>query len=425
MRKRGLSILDVTYEDIESDLVIYINSYIVAPLINSLRFTKLHVHMEEVRNFSSNYYRDVSISPSEAEATDSVIDTVMYTYRDQFNTIEWENYQTIFSEVYNDYISVHPEYLGLEEHFINYAYLSMYQIMLDNISGELEEWREVISQDEALIILEKMFLEYDLALQLGYTDLTNYIVNQMSMEGAIILKSLHHLIRFYWQEEKNRLNEAGWEELRTRELIPYYEHYKESLNVEESDTLWRAAINNALSGEDLSLYRPYNIYWVERSESLKDISLDSGIRGSELLRINQPNIEFARDEDQFRFAAFQERLESDEYYEEVKNFHLKEGSQLIVYKVPKYSSQWWEARELNQEKRKLLINQFIFPWIEKHAPDAFDIYIRETPYLGYLEQRYGIKLTDIRIYIEKRNIYSNPRTGQVDYNYYNLWESVD
>ena len=66
---------------------------------------------------------------------------------------------------------------------------------------------------------------------------------------------------------------------------------------------------------------------------------------------------------------------------------------------------------------------YIYPWIDEHLPAAFDDFIQHAPYIQYIEDLYGIRFSDLRLRVERRSLFSNPRIKQVDPDYYELYYS--
>ena len=175
-----------------------------------------------------------------------------------------------------------------------------------------------------------------------------------------LLENTGILIGLDWNINKERKNIKDLNQFRNDILVPYFMSRKEPDKIIESEELWEAAITDVMGGENIGQYHTPAVF-----------SLD----------------------------------------------HIRDD-----FGTP-YSEEWWIQRELNINKKERIIKSFIYPWIDAHISEAFDQFITETDFVENLENTFGVRFSDLNMYVEERSIFSNQKINQVHPDYYELYYS--
>jgi len=67
------------------------------------------------------------------------------------------------------------------------------------------------------------------------------------------------------------------------------------------------------------------------------------------------------------------------------------------------------------------VKKYIYRWIEEFAPRVIEEYLLVSPWLGYIERTYGVKIRQINLYIERDSMFT--KDGQPKDEYYDLYYS--
>jgi len=237
-----------------------------------------------------------------------------------------------------------------------------------------------------------------------------------------------------WQEEKLELEKTRWERMKAEELIPFFRYYSSSdtelaldirkVTPEENETLWEAAIEEVLNGEDISKLSSFIIHKVEKGETLAKLVKKYNVNWKLVFtEYTQGIIRKSLDDnskekfDQLLNQGIQTG-ECQPAYEFVKDVPLKVGESIIIERTEEFTSQWFEEKEEYRKKRERIVKKYIYRWIEKFAPKVVEEYIPISPWIDYLERTYGVKIGRIKLHIEKDSMFT--KAGEPKEEYYDL-----
>lgn len=232
--------------------------------------------------------------------------------------------------------------------------------------------------------------------------------------------------------EKNR-----WERMKVEELIPFFRYYSSSdtelaldirrVTAEENETLWEAAIEEVLGGEDITELSSFIIHKVEKGDTLAKL-------------VEKYNVDWKLVFNEYALGVVGESLEDDSEkklaqllnegmetgdqqpaYEFVKDVPLKVGESIIIERTEKFTSEWFKEEEEYREKRERIVKKYIYRWIEKFAPKVVEEYVPISPWIDHLERTYGVKIGRIKLHIERDSMFT--KAGEPKDEYYDLYYS--
>ncbi len=245
-------------------------------------------------------------------------------------------------------------------------------------------------------------------------------------------KKLVHL-----QEEKLELEKTRWERMKVEELIPFFRYYSSSdtelaldirrVTAEENETLWEAAIEEVLGGEDITELSYFIVHKVEKGDTLAKL-------------VEKYNVDWKLVFNEYALGVIGESLEDDSEkklaqllnegmktgdrqpaYEFVKDVALKVGESIIIERTEKFTSEWFKEEEEYREKRERIVKKYIYRWIEKFAPKVVEEYVPISPWIDHLERTYGVKIGKIKLHIERDSMFT--KAGEPKDEYYDLYYS--
>ena len=240
-----------------------------------------------------------------------------------------------------------------------------------------------------------------------------------------------------WQEEKLELEKTRWERMKVEELIPFFRYYSSSdtelaldirrVTAEENETLWEAAIEEVLGGEDITELSSFIIHKVEKGDTLAKL-------------VEKYNVDWKLVFNEYALGVVGESLEDDSEkklaqllnegmetgdrqpaYEFVKDVALKVGESIIIERTEKFTSEWFKEEEEYREKRERIVKKYIYRWIEKFAPKVVEEYVPISPWIDHLERTYGVKIGRIKLHIERDSMFT--KAGEPKDEYYDLYYS--
>jgi len=241
-----------------------------------------------------------------------------------------------------------------------------------------------------------------------------------------------------WQKENLELEEAQWERVKEKEIIPFFKYYSSSdtelaldirrVTAEENEALWEAAIEEVLGGEDITRMSSFIIHKVEKGDTLAKLAKKYNV--SWRLVFNEhtrgfirENPNFSKDEAKFDKLLTQGIKTGDwrAAYEFVKDIPLKMGESILIERSKKFTTQWFEEQEEYRKKRERIIKKYIYRWVEKFAPEVIEEYVPVSPWMDYIERTYGVKIGKIKLHIEKDSMFT--KGGEPKDEYYDLYYS--
>ncbi|UCG94372.1 MAG: hypothetical protein JSW13_00990 [Candidatus Aerophobus sp.] len=245
-------------------------------------------------------------------------------------------------------------------------------------------------------------------------------------------KKLVHL-----QEEKLELEKNRWEKMKVEELIPFFRYYSSSdtelaldirrVTAEENETLWEAAIEEVLGGEDITELSSFIIHKVEKGDTLAKLVEKYNVDWKLVFNEYALGVvgESLEDDSEKKFAQLlNEGMKTGDRqpaYEFVKNVALKVGESIIIEKTEKFTSEWFKEEEEYREKRERIVKKYIYRWIEKFAPKVVEEYVPISPWIDHLERTYGVKIGRIKLHIERDSMFT--KAGEPKDEYYDLYYS--
>ncbi|MCK4617308.1 hypothetical protein KAT45_00255 [Candidatus Aerophobetes bacterium] len=241
----------------------------------------------------------------------------------------------------------------------------------------------------------------------------------------------------HWQEEKLELEKTRWERMRVEELIPFFGYYSSSdtelaldirrVTAEENETLWEAAIEEVLGGEDITELSSFIIHKVEKGDTLAKL-------------VEKYNVDWKLVFNEYALGVVGESLEDDSEkklaqllnqgmetgdrqpaYEFVKDLPLKVGESIIIERTEKFTSEWFKEEEEYRKTRERIVKKYIYRWIEKFAPKVVEEYVPISPWIDHLERTYGVKIGRIKLHIERDSMFT--KAGEPKDEYYDLYYS--
>ncbi|MGQ9631933.1 MAG: hypothetical protein ACUVXI_16720 [bacterium] len=421
LERRGKGLIDMSSEDLGADFTSFIRGEIVENLAGALRFDQLGRDREELLEYEASEIPQLKLSEKAKSRALEIVEDLKKAAKEKFQSEIWEADPQNLTKLFNEYLSDHPELRFLGTDIVRFASFKFVKDYLDGLYERMRKYKDAVTSEEALKSMYDNLKDAIGAKDMNRDQLYNMIQSYLT-DRSKILQSAQTLVGLDWQDERAKGLKHRWEIIKREELMPFFEHQKTKVDMEESDALWNAAIKDALMGEDLSKYRPYVIHRVDRNETLEGIAKRYKIDGLGIFKASKNNLEFSNPEHQGKFDSILFKEGDEKVYDFAKNLTLKVDSQVTIPTYERFTPQWWEKQEEFQKKRDMVMKRYIYPWIEEQAPKAFDKYIHETPYLGYLQRTYGVELDDIKLSIQTRNLYSNPQTRQVDQDFYDVYE---
>jgi len=240
-----------------------------------------------------------------------------------------------------------------------------------------------------------------------------------------------------WQEEKLELEKTRWERMKVEELIPFFRYYSSSdtelaldirrVTAEENETLWEAAIEEVLGGEDITELSSFIIHKVEKGDTLAKLVEKYNVDWKLVFNEYALGVvgESLEDDSEKKFAQLlNEGMETGDRqpaYEFVKDVALKVGESIIIERTEKFTSEWFKEEEEYREKRERIVKKYIYRWIEKFAPKVVEEYVPISPWIDHLERTYGVKIGRIKLHIERDSMFT--KAGEPKDEYYDLYYS--
>lgn len=295
-------------------------------------------------------------------------------------------------------------------------------------------------------IAKEFYLDIKVKLQGQKVDMVQLMRNYFSGKQELFQVS-QYLLSFRWQEESLDWQKVQWERMVEEELIPFFKHYSESndelamgirrVTAEENETLWDAAIQEVLEGEDISGYSHFWIHQVKEGETLAQITEKYNVSWQSLFgsaRQMVISMVFRSLEEEKKLVEFNQLVaqamgtgDYSRVYEFAKDVPLKpvqskSGSTILVNKVGKvYSKEWFELDETLRKEREKIIKRYLYNWLEKFAPKVVEEYIPVSPWIDYIERLYGVEIVDVKLRIKKDKMFT--KGGQPKEEYYELYYS--
>lgn len=240
-----------------------------------------------------------------------------------------------------------------------------------------------------------------------------------------------------WQEEKLEQEKDRWARLKNEELVPFFKYYSSTdtelaldvrrISAEENEALWQAAVEEVLSGEDISKLSPFIIHKVEKGDTLAKLSEKYALDWELVFTDYAREVVGKTLEDEKR-EKFDELLDKGTKakdlraaYELVKDIPLKVDESVVIETTRKFTPEWFEEEEEYRKKREGIVKKYIYHWIERFSPRVIEDYVPVSPWMDYLEKIYGVKIGKITLHIEKDAMFT--QAGEPKDEYYDLYYS--
>jgi len=339
------------------------------------------------------------------------------------------------SQLLNVYL-VENNLQELPSSVLDYVSLLLREDYFAALSDEVEKARKSLDME----IIKEYYLELKSKLETERIDpaqLSRTVIEYISGQ-QYLFSTFVGLISLLWQEEKIEWDRVQWERVKEEELIPFFEYYSQAntelalsirgITSEENRALWQAAIEEVLGGEDIASLRSFTSHKVEEGDTLAELAKEYDVDWP--LVFNRRNQDFARrsltsEDDKVRFdKLLAQAFETGDYravYELVKDTPLKADESIIINKVEEFTPQWFEEGEGYRKRREATVKKYIYRWTEEFAPRVIEEYLLVSPWLGYIERTYGVKIRQINLHIERDSMFT--RDGQPKDEYYDLYYS--
>jgi len=427
--KREAELADLSAEEVVSEFNVF-RGEVIENLSKALHYDQVASNRQSLKKLEAEEIPKLRLDAAAIEKTLSIVRSVEETLKNEYSKRLWEvDMDQIFS-LFNQNLSrqmfFNPRLRAQAENMTKYAGFIFTKNYLEGLYHEMSKYRHLVDDDEVVAMMHSDIkaiigsdgndrpqeIEQAVRDYMGRKDsLFQYVVQSMGYE---------------WQWTQALRTKGEWERIRKEKLIPFFQHQSAKSDMTESDELWDAAIKMGLMGEDLSRYRPYRIHQVRSlgsyTETLESIAKEYSADAKRIFNENREMLEASDAEAKRRYSILLARGDDEASYDFAKSMALRDGLQITIPLYDEFSTEWWAKQDEYREKRDALMKNYVYPWIEEHAPAAFEKYMKETPYVDYLERTFGVKFGEIKLSIKTRSLYSNPQTKKIDEDYYDLYE---
>ena len=421
LAERRLNITEMQLEELNADFLLYIQEKVHPELVEAIRDEKLKLLVENLAGYKKKVIDTRELDDKQIQDVERAVEYLKTEYAEYLTSDNWESFSPTFMNELGMFFNAHPEITVPDDEVIETVYFRLFSYYLSGLTSGTEKPGKELS-DFTLSLVPEFLARADI-MNSGRSDTSEIVYAYLISNDYILTKNAGTLVSLEWSLKHNMEQQQRLKLQKEQILTPFFTEFIEKDQLAESRSLWEAAINDVLHGPDLSGYREYVLHQASSGETLQDIAELYGISGEEIIRHSRMTVVFESSNDQEFYNYLNSFRTEPDVYELTKHFPLKPSSQIAVELQLPYSRGWKEKRLAEQKQRERLIKNYIYPWIDENLPTAFDDYIEHSPHIEELEALYGIKLTGLKLRVEQRSIFSNPRIKQVDPDFLTLYNS--
>lgn len=378
------------------------------------------------KNIAEAEKKFLEISEEDKRKAEEFVQGLLRALKDEAGREIWQLTDQGVGQIFDYYLAKNG--LVLPEKTKQYFGLMVTKAYVEAQEAKVVEAEKFLDEVK---IAKEFYLDLKAKLQGQKVDMNQLMKDYFSGKQLLFQQSFG-LIMLNWQEEKLGFQERYWEE-QIKETIKFFKKYSNldtdlafmtrRLIAEENDALWRAAIDQVLNGKRISHLRPFWIHEIQEGETLAQIvekyKVDWQLAFHQLARftIYQSLSLEKRTEFDHLFAKGIVSGDYEKAYEFAKNIPLREGKDLVVWKVDKFSDQWFEQMQEYRKKREQTIKQYIYPIIEKFVPQVVEEYLfsPNSPWINYIENTYGVEILQVKVRIEDDEMFDKAGTVKMEY----------
>jgi len=412
-------LIEIKQEELTASIAQYIDSTLFSQLAEAVNYQKLLLTIKYLDTYEDQIHKSYEFSDSDLKNSEDTYKYLLKNYSQLLEKENWENYLPSVNKEINIYLSNNPEIPIPEEKVQILTNFKLYEYYLNNIEpalkrNEIPENHYLYPMMEALNSQPQLFLS-------DKATVNQILTSWLQDRESLFLKAAASIISYNWQLERTLSIIDNLDAFKERELDPYLLFESRNYDLDESENLWNAAIDNVLYGPDLSTERTYTVHNVEQQETINSIADLYDVNPYDVYYENRYYLQFNDINAQNEMNKKMEYTASKDLFTGNKDYELKTDQNIFIPAEDLYSNNWSNLHETKKEVREFYINQFVYTNLEKMVPNAFEEFINQTDYISNLEHNYGIEFDQLNFSIEDRNIFSNPRTGEVDNDFIDLY----
>jgi len=419
LQSDGRSLVDIRQEMVTQEISNYIMTDLLGALEKAVDYEKLLLNIEYLPVYEAQIVGSYEFSKQDMESAEKIYNFVLNNYGELLNRENWQNYMDSVNKEFQSLMEQNPEIPVPDPNVQVLSNFRIYGYYLKNIEPELK--RNQISGSHYLYPFMAVLKNYGQMIISEKSEVRQMLSQWLQSEDSLFIKGAVSLISYQWQKERTAGSMANLEDFRKRELDPYIFFESRNYDIDESERLWNAAIENILSGENLQTQRTFKFHKVTGDETINSISRDYNVNPFDVFYENRYSMEFSSDVSRSEMNSRLEYGDFNQIFSNSRDVKLQQGQDIYIPEKEIYSEEWLDLHQDKQKLRKFYINRYIYSNIETMAEDAFYSFVNETEYISQLEQEFGVTFNQLDLNIEDRIFFSNPRTGEIDNDFIDLY----
>ena len=419
LKRNNMTLIDLDQGDITQTIARYIDEDLFYQLTNAVNYEKLLLNLEYLGTYKDQILNTYEYSESDFEEVDRTYNFLLENYSEVLEKENWENYLNSVNSEFSKYLELNPNVRIPDEKIQILTNYKLYDYYLSNIEPSLRR-NQIDSNHNLYSLMETINTSPNIFLSDKDT-VDQLIASWLQNPNAAFLTASASIISYKWQIERTNSIIENLDAYKARELDPFILYESRNYDLKESELLWNAAIENILHGADLSVERPFAFHNVKQNETISSIGELYNMNPFDIFYDNRFDLQFKNPATRSEMNSKMEYEDYNRLFDTNKIIELKRDQEIYIPNERIYSDSWLNLHESKKDLREFLINQYVFTNLEKMVPLAFNDFVHGTDYVQNLEHDYGVKFEQLSFVIEDRNIFSNPRTGEIDNDFIDLY----